>query len=170
MEHLLSNKMIATLKRALLIALILITAMSSCIVAFGTYWIRRRTAATASAAAADATATVLRAYLISKISGEYWYNEMHVQAQTISQLPQSDRIVYYQTILLSTDLHLSGEGCLQLCQLLTTDDVIALYQKLLAMGSEADHEKLSIEEKQKISQWIKSLKIITQIKGKGLPC
>jgi hypothetical protein len=107
---------------------------------------------------------------MSKINGEYWYNEMHAQARTISQLPQSDRIAYYQSILLSTDLHLSGEGCLQLCQLLTTDDAIALYQKLQVLGSQADHEKLSPEEKYKLSEWIKSLRIISEIKGKGLPC
>lgn len=157
-----------TLKRVFLTTLILSTAISSCIVASGEYWISRRTATTASAA--DATAAVLRAYLISKISGEYWYNEMYSQAQTISQLPQCDRIAYYQTILLSTDLYLSGEGCLQLCQLLTSDDAAELYQELQTLENEAKHEKLSLKEKQKISQWIKSLRTISQIKGKGLPC
>ena len=105
---------------------------------------------------------VLAAYYKSRVTGDYWENELEVQAKQISSLPQSDRVIFFRNVLVKTcDLDTSRSIVFIKC---LGDDAEALLNDLKKFNKDEGFHELSTKQKDEVEKWIEELQIITNIK------
>lgn len=105
---------------------------------------------------------VLEAYYKSRLTGDYWENELEDQTEQIKPLPQSDRVVFFRNVLIRTcDLDTSRSIVFIKC---LGDDVEALLNDLKKVNKDEGFHGLSTKQKEEVEKWIEELQIITNLR------
>lgn len=110
-----------------------------------------------SPAARPAIEAVMTAQLLSKISGSYWENEMIKQSTTVARLSLQERLDYFRTILLQSDLDTSR--ALVFVEAVGSD-AEALHAHLISFKDGPLYGQLSPEQRHVVESWIRELEII----------
>ena len=123
--------------------------------------------------ARSSVSSVLRAYWISKITGEYWENEVDTQSRVMSKQPQKDRIIFFQGVLLNCPMETSRA----LTFVENVDgDAEALRESLVSFRETKGFEQLTRRQKANIQSWLDELPIVIELEkqktsavSRGLP-
>jgi hypothetical protein len=104
--------------------------------------------------------TVLQAYHLSRITGDYWEDEIHRQSRKIAALPQSERVVFFRGILL-TACDLRDSRGIAFVEALG-DDAAELRANLIRLNHSPPFSRLSKRQQQETIAWIDELEIVSQ--------
>lgn len=121
-------------------------------------WLNRKTE-NVSSAARPAFEHVLKAYLVGKITGGYWDDEILQQSKVISKLDLSDRLDFYRELLLVCELDMSNAV---LFADAVGDDILPLQNSLLGLKASERYRNLSLEEREKIDNWLIEIRNISE--------
>jgi hypothetical protein len=98
---------------------------------------------------------VLKAYYLSRITGDYWADEMNTQTRHIAGLPQTDRAAFFREIILNIPELQDSGITVYLYDL--GDDAEALHAELVRLKNSDEFRKLSERQQQKVITWIGEL-------------
>lgn len=159
MEQSPSSDQRRTVKRTLLASGLVVGAGLLCGAVFFKSWLGRQTAGI-SPTVRPAAEAVLRAQLWSRISGSYWENEMEDRAQSVSTLPERDRLDFYRVILLTCKLDTSRAT---LFSQLVGKDAESLRRDLRSLKDSAEFGRLSATQQKEVVAWIDELKVVAEL-------
>src|SRR4029434_5451804 len=93
-------------RRVLLVIGMIAGAIVLCFIALPEMWVYAKARAFRSGSR-PAVRSVLRVYLRSRITGDYWEHEMLRQSRSLAQQPLADRLDFYRALVLHCDLDTS---------------------------------------------------------------
>jgi hypothetical protein len=112
---------------------------------------------TVTSAVRPAVKSVYRAYLLSRITGAYWENEMVLQSKHVSGLALNDRLSFYRAILLNCDLDTSRAHSFAE---IVSNDAVEFRQNLNDfLKTNVSH--VSDDQRRTVKAWIEELRILS---------
>lgn len=114
----------------------------------------------ASSVARPALKAVLDEYLLSKVSGAYWENEMLRQEKFVAELSLQDRLNFYREILLACDLETSRA---LLFSEMVGKDAGALHQDLITLRGSYRYSTLSNVQRKRLLDWLTQTEILAHV-------
>lgn len=102
---------------------------------------------------------VLRAQFIGQLNGGYWEDELIFQSNTISKLPENDRVEFYKFIILNCDL--SNYRGIYFTEIIGADAALLL-KRLTEYSTTQKFQFLPNQSREAILDWIAILPIIDQ--------
>lgn len=93
---------------------------------------------------------VLKAYYWSKLTGDYWENNMLAQTKSVAEMKLQDRLEFYRSMILYCDLDTSRAV---LFEEMVGDDKQALKEHLKNYSQNQNYEKLTQVEQKKLAEW-----------------
>jgi len=103
--------------------------------------------------------SVRRAYLRSRITGDYWEDEMLKQARVITNCSPNDRIAFFRSIVLLCDLDTSRAV---LFVEILGKDAEALRQNLIELRNRSEFRRLSRRQRQEVTNWVEELNFVVE--------
>lgn len=100
---------------------------------------------------------VLRARMLSKVTGDYWENEMEKQNHILSKHPQADRVMYFRGVILNCELE--AASAITFVEAVGNDAKV-LREDLIALQNTTKYGLLSVRQKDYVRQWIDELAIL----------
>lgn len=107
--------------------------------------------------AQSAIRSILFKYNLSKITGDYWEDEMLVQWQYVSKMPVATRVDFLREIILNCEMESTKAMTFSEIAL---NDAAPLKSNLLMLISSKKYIELSKMQRQAIESWIKTLDVL----------
>ena len=109
--------------------------------------------------ARPALQSVLRTYFLSKVTGDYWENELLRQAKNVAKLPLKERLDFYRIVILQCGL--DSYRVLLFIEIVGVD-AAPLHQHLLAFKQSAQYRYLSSSQQKALDDWLIETKVISR--------